>query len=152
MVEPIRRTIEVRCDPATAFAVFTERMAAWWPLDRNSVSAMSGAAARSVTIEPHVGGSVYEIAADGSRQDWATVRTFEPGRRLVLAWHVMAPPDQATEVEVRFVPSGGGTRVELEHRGWEILGAEAEVRRGHYDGGWARVFDDCFARACAAAA
>jgi hypothetical protein len=37
-----------------------------------------------------------------------------------------------TEVEVRFLPDGDGTRVELEHRGWERVGAEsAEVREAY---------------------
>lgn len=151
MVEPVRRTIEVGCDPATAFEIFTARMSAWWPLERNTVSAMSGDAARSVALEPRVGGKVYEIKADGAREDWAVVRTFEPGKRLVLAWHVMAPESEATEVEVRFVPSGDGTRVELEHRGFEILGSDAEARRDSYDGGWVHVFEERFAEACASA-
>jgi hypothetical protein len=40
---------------------------------------------------------------------------------------------------VRFVPDGDGSRVELEHRGWERLGeAAAEAREG-YDTGWDTV-------------
>jgi hypothetical protein len=35
-------------------------------------------------------------------------------------------------VEIRFLPDGDGTRVELEHRGWERVGAEAaEVREAY---------------------
>lgn len=151
MVEPIRRAIEVRCDPAAAFNIFTGKIASWWPLDRNSVSAMRGGVARSIVLEPRRGGQVYEITADGAREDWARITAFEPGRRLVLAWHVMAPEDQATQVEILFTPNGTGTRVDLVHRGWEILGAEAASRRGSYDSGWVHVFEDRFAKACAVA-
>jgi len=42
----------------------------------------------------------------------------------------------STEVEVRFVPFDGCTRVELEHRGWERLGELANTARIDYDQGW----------------
>jgi hypothetical protein len=50
-------------------------------------------------------------------------------------------------VELRFTDNGFGTRVELEHRGWEMLGERAaEVREG-YNTGWvpvlARYVDVC---------
>jgi len=51
---------------------------------------------------------------------------------FVLARKPHSRPVPPTEVEVRFVPDGEGTRVELEHRGWERVGAEAsEVREGY---------------------
>lgn len=148
MVEPIRKSIEVSCDPATAFAIFTDRIASWWPLDRHSVSAMRGGVARSIVLEPRLGGQIYEITAEGGREDWARVTAFEPGRRLGLAWHVMAPESQATQVEILFSPGGKGTRVELTHRGWESIGADAAARRGSYENGWVHVFERCFAQAC----
>jgi hypothetical protein len=35
------------------------------------------------------------------------------------------PSESLTEIEVRFVPVHGGTRVTLEHRGWERLPPDA---------------------------
>ena len=54
---------------------------------------------------------------------------------MVLEWKVnsAAPP---TEVEVRFSPDGDGTRVELEHRGWEQYPTGGADERGSYDTGW----------------
>jgi uncharacterized protein YndB with AHSA1/START domain len=80
---------------------------------------------------------VYEIATSGERSQWATVLTWEPPHRLVIAWQVN-PERLGTEVEVRFTPDGDGTRVELEHRGWERLADGAEMR-GNYDTGWDHV-------------
>ena len=40
---------------------------------------------------------------------------------------------------MRFVPEGDGTRVELEHRGWERWGDEAAETRASYDSGWDTV-------------
>lgn len=54
-----------------------------------------------------------------------------------------------TEVEVTFTAVGDGrTRVDLEHRKWELLGPElgAQERAG-YEPGWGYVFEECFARA-----
>lgn len=150
MIAPIRKTIDVTCDPETAFSIFTEKIADWWPLEANSISAMSGKPARSLTLEPRVGGQVYETTAEGKREDWARVTAFEPGRRLALAWHVMSPPDKATDVEIVFSPSDGGTRVDLTHAGWEILEDGAADSRNGYDSGWVRVFEERFAGACAA--
>ena len=35
-----------------------------------------------------------------------------------------------TEVEVRFAAEGAGTRVTIEHRGWDQVPAEQRTRRG----------------------
>ena len=37
------------------------------------------------------------------------------------------------------MPDGDGTRVELEHRGWENVVLEAPAKRGDYDTGWGYV-------------
>jgi hypothetical protein len=58
---------------------------------------------------------------------------------VTFSWHPGRDPDTAQEVEVRFEPAEGGTRVELIHRGWEVLGPEAEQLREDYEGGWERV-------------
>jgi hypothetical protein len=57
-----------------------------------------------------------------------------------------------TEVEVQFVAVGAGTRVELEHRGFEAYGDERgpEVRDS-YAGGWPAVLGRFAARAAAKA-
>jgi hypothetical protein len=43
-----------------------------------------------------------------------------------------------TEVEIRFVAEGNGTRVELEHRMLENFGPRAQEMKGIFDseGGW----------------
>lgn len=150
MVEPVKKTIEVNCSTETAFDIFTAKIADWWPLDSNSISAMSGGTAKSLIFEPEVGGQIYEITAGGDREDWARVTAFEPGRRFALAWHVMTPEDKATEVEVSFTSNGDGTRVDLVHTGWEVLEDNGQQSRDNYNGGWVNVFEVRYAQACAA--
>jgi SAM-dependent methyltransferase len=62
------------------------------------------------------------------------VRLWEPGRAVVLEWHP-APwhPEETTEVAIRFVPVGTGTRVTLEHRGFgSSLGDAPDDRVGWF--------------------
>ena len=73
MLEPIIKTIVVPCSQQMAFDIFITRVGSWWPLDKNSVSAMNGAVAKQVVIEPRLGGKVYEIAHDDTRHDWGSV-------------------------------------------------------------------------------
>jgi uncharacterized protein YndB with AHSA1/START domain len=60
-----------------------------------------------------------------------------------IATHSGYEEDAATVTfeGVRFTPNAGGTRVELEHRAWEALGARAQSTRDRYDSGWPGVLD-----------
>lgn len=148
MIEPVKKSVSVPCDPETAFDIFTAKIETWWPLDGHTVSAMNGKTAKSLILEPMKDGQLYEITADGDRENWGSVKIWEPGDRLVLAWHVMAPELQATEVELKFTKNGVETRVDLIHTGWEIMGETAHERRDGYANGWVRVFETCYADAC----
>jgi uncharacterized protein YndB with AHSA1/START domain len=125
----VRASVVVEAPPERAFAVFTEDMVSWWSPDHHILQAPLA----SMVLEPRVGGSVYDVGADGSECHWGTVLAYEPPRRLVFAWNITlqwqieTDPARASEVEVRFEPvPGNRTRVELEHRhldrhgeGWE---------------------------------
>lgn len=134
---PVLRATTVSCAPDTAFGVFTERLAAWWPLPSHSVF---GDRAGGVAFE---GGRLVERAVDGTESVWGEVITWEPPHRLVFSWHPGQPPEEASEVEVRFLADGDATRVELEHRGWERFGDSAMARRRPYvgPGAWGHVLD-----------
>jgi uncharacterized protein YndB with AHSA1/START domain len=130
-LEAIKKTITVDASVETAFETFTRRIGSWWPTGSHRVFEQGS----SVVFEERVGGRVYERAPDGSEGDWADVIAWEPPERFVLRWRVN-PNRGPTEVEVRFAPENGGTRVELEHRGWD----DAEGR-SNYDTGWDPVLD-----------
>ena len=137
MTDPIRRTIVVRCTPQRAFEVFTQEMSSWWPFDTHSIGEQR---TRGAVFEGREGGTVYELIDGDETATWATVLAWEPPTRVLLSWHVN-PQVPATQLEVRFAPEGDGTRVVLEHRGWELLGDKAEEGRGSYDEGWDFVLD-----------
>ena len=121
-----------------AFAVFTRQIGAWWPLPTHGIF---GADAGALGFED---GHLVERAVDGRTSVWGEVLAWDPPHRLVLTWHPGQDADEASEVEVRFAASeGGGTRVELEHRGWERFGPNAMLRRHGYvgPGAWGHVLD-----------
>jgi uncharacterized protein YndB with AHSA1/START domain len=143
---PLRYRFVVRCPPNRAFALWTGRAAAWWPIATHSVSGHRDAV---LVIEPGAGGRLYERTADGREFSWGTVLAWEPPGRLVCEWLV---GDIATELEVRFTDDGdGGTVVDIEHRGWEQFGEAAGDRRDHNARGWSGVIP-LFVTACAGSA
>jgi uncharacterized protein YndB with AHSA1/START domain len=126
----IRKTITVDASVETAFETFTRGIHSWWPTATHTIYEDK---VQDVVFDEQEGGRVFERSTGGEESDWADVIAWEPPRRLVLRWRVN-PERGPTEVEVRFEPEGDGTRVELEHRGWDEV-ADAEGRAG-YNTGW----------------
>jgi uncharacterized protein YndB with AHSA1/START domain len=136
-VPPIVKTVTVRAAPERAFALFSERLARWWPLAR----VHTGPDPVDCAIEPRVGGRVFERAADGRETPWGTVLAYDPPHRLAFSWIVELSAEQEQLVEIRFTAEDRGTRVELTH---SELGDAAASLRERYDRGWGRVFKRSF--------
>lgn len=133
MTEPIQIAFDVDCPVARAFEVWTTRISSWWPRS-HTVSAEAGA---DVVLERRVGGRIYERTLAGVEHDWGEVTAFEPPRRLSYLWHLRRDPANATEVAIRFSSiDERTTRVEIEHRGWDRLGADAEAWRDRNHAAW----------------
>lgn len=134
-IAPVIRTVTVTVPPTKAFAVFTERIGQWWPLEIHGVFHEE---AEGVVFEPHVGGHVFELSSSGESASWAEVMEYDPPRRLVLAWRPNRDRPAPTTIEVTFTPVDEGTKVELVHTGWERLGvrAVAQEARDSYNSGW----------------
>jgi uncharacterized protein YndB with AHSA1/START domain len=142
-VEPITRTVTVQGSDAHAFRVFTEQIGRWWPLETHSIAVDQGLEQRAVTLrlQARQGGRIEEVLDDGSTRGWGGVDVWEPPSRVVFWWKPNDLPTPPTEVEVRFTIEGERTRVDLEHRGWDLLGQVAEEIRPLYasEGGWTMV-------------
>ena len=136
MIEPIRLSFEVGCPPDRAFRVWTEQIDRWWPADHT----VTGGDDLLVVLEPRTGRRIFERTSGGIEHDWGEVTIWEPPRRLGYLWHLRRDRADATQVEIRFEPAAAGrTRVDIEHRGWEVLGAEGESWRDRNRGGWATL-------------
>jgi len=112
-------------------------MGAWWPRGKTP----GGNPHAALVIEPRENGRWFERDADGHETQWGKVLAWEPPRRLLLGWQLdhnfRFDADLLMEVEILFEElAGGGTRVSLEHRNLERLGAEAEAFAGKVRSGW----------------
>ena len=134
----VRKSIVVASPPEVAFRVFTEGIADWWPTATHSVGHER---VETVVFESGPGGRIYERLDDGTEHEWGRVTEWDPPRQLAYTWYPGREPETGQVVEVRFEPDEGGTRLELEQRGWEALGEDAERTRANYDSerGWDRV-------------
>ena len=132
-IAPVVKSVHVGCSVERAFEVFTREIGSWWPLDQHS---LHPGEVREVTWEEREGGEVYETSTSGETAHWATVLAWDPPAGFRIAWRVDPDAMAPTEVEVRFTAAESGTRVVLEHRHWERLGADAAETRSNYDGGW----------------
>ena len=136
MIEPLRLSFVVECRPEHAFATWTVRTSSWWPV-AHTVTAAPGL---QVVFEGRPGGRIFERTPAGVEVDWGEVTVWEPPHRLGYLWHIATDRSDATEVEIRFLDQGDATtRVEIEHRGWERLGARGPRWREQNMGGWTGV-------------
>jgi len=139
-IAPVRKTVLVEASPSQAFEVFTAGINRWWPRSHG----IGTTPLTDSVIEPFVGGRWYTRHEDGSDVVIGHVLVWQPAERLVVSWEVSAEwkpdprPAVSSEVEVRFsAEAGGHTRVDLEHRNFERMGATAgEKMRKGVDGGW----------------
>ena len=164
-MEAIRKTVLVDFAPAEAFELFTTRVSSWWPTGTHSYAhekvtgvvfgvAVAAVASRWMSsllfgIQPFdpvtygvvilmvaaVGGLLFEVTDEGTAE-WARITAWEPPHRLALEW--LIGKVSGTEIEVRFSPEGPGSRVELEHRGWERVPDATDEYQG-YSQGWDAV-------------
>jgi uncharacterized protein YndB with AHSA1/START domain len=145
-MEPLRQSFDVDCPAEHAFEVWTARISLWWPRDHT----VSGAAAVDIVLEPRVGGRIFERTDGGVEHEWGEVTIWEPPRRLGYLWHLNADRGDATEVEITFTGNPDATtRVDIEHRGWERLGARGPGRRDANRAGWRGLLPH-YVAACAA--
>jgi hypothetical protein len=68
------------------------------------------------------------------------ILAWEPGERLLILYRDGGHQLDGTEIEVRFEPIDGGTRVTLEHRGWDTIAPDiAAGARATKRWGWTNI-------------
>jgi uncharacterized protein YndB with AHSA1/START domain len=147
----VRRTIVVNAAQDRCFDTFID-MTAWWPLATHTIGE---APARASIVQTRADGRWYDIDKNGDEHEIGRVLAYEPPDRIVLAWEISCAwqhdVSSRTEIEIRFIPeTPERTRVELEHRGFEVFGERAAEQHDVYDadGAWTSVMD-CYAAVAA---
>jgi hypothetical protein len=126
-----RATTLVAVAPEHAFELFTEQVDAWWK--RGPRYRFRAGRDGTMRFEPGVGGRLVEVYDEsaGDVYEVGRVRIWKPPERLVFDWRGNTfAPGERTEVEVWFEPVPGGTRVTIEHRGWDALPEDHPTRHG----------------------
>jgi uncharacterized protein YndB with AHSA1/START domain len=126
--------LRIAAPPARVFEAFTQEIAAWWR--PNSLFAFTP---RSPGVMAFEGGEgdrrLVERLASGKVFEVGKVRVWSPGEKLVIGWRQATfTPDMDTEVEVRFEAVEDGTRVTVEHRGWDSVPQPHVARHTFPDG------------------
>jgi uncharacterized protein YndB with AHSA1/START domain len=140
----VRKAVTVPLSQEAAFRLFTDGIGTWWPGVTHSVAQ---SAVVQVVMEGGVGGRILERTPDGS-EIWGTVTAWDPPVSFSTTWHPGYVAALAPRLSIRFVAEGPNTtRVELDHRGWEVHGAAAADRVTGYDTGWDTVLGKFVERA-----
>jgi hypothetical protein len=126
--ESARVVTYVEVSPLDAFEVFTDEVDVWW---RRGPRFRSGGPDSELSFENEGGERrLIERGREGVFEI-GRVQVWEPGKRLLLEYRLRNfAQGERTEVEVLFEEQGKGTRVVLEHRGWEALRADHPARHG----------------------
>ncbi len=143
MAEPLIVEFDVRARVEHAFAMWTDRVALWWP----STHTVSGGP-EAIVFEPRPGGRIFERAPGGAEHLWGEVLDWEPPTRLRYRWHLFFDPSEATEVEVTFTPLDDRVGVRIVQSGWERLGEAGPPRRTRTRQAWGAI-TPLYAQACA---
>jgi hypothetical protein len=105
----IEKSAFLRCAPARAFVLFTERASEWWPEElRHTDDPRS-------EIVMLAEGRFYERATTGREVELGRVTVWEPPARLILDFYPGTDAAHPTEVVVQFAATDGGTRVVVAH-------------------------------------
>jgi uncharacterized protein YndB with AHSA1/START domain len=124
--DEVRTSIRLPVAPERGFEAFVD-LNSWWPREYT----WSGEALERIELEARQGGACVEWGLDGFRCDWGRVIAWEPPERLAFRWQIsprrepVPDPAEASEVEVSFEPTDGGTEVTLVHRGFDRHGEGA---------------------------
>lgn len=139
----VRKSVRVRCDVATAFRIWTEQIDLWWPKGHSR----SGDPNTTVLLEPRRGGRLYERTSDGVEHAWGEIIAWSPPDYFAYTWYLGSGPTQPTRVDIHFVATPEGARVDVVHRGPDLIGALWSQNAARYDAAWVAVLPH-YAAAC----
>ena len=112
-ITDVRREVTVAGTPERAFDLFTNHMAEWWPAEHH----LAGSPVVAMTVEPRVGGRIYDSCEDGSDSVWGQVTEWDPPAGFTFAWMITGTwqletdVEKASRVSVTFAAEGDRTRV-----------------------------------------
>lgn len=122
-------SLRVSAAPMQAFDVFTQEIGAWWR--PNKLFQITPEGDGQLAFEIGENGRLVATLADGEVYEIGRITIWRPGERLAFSWRPASfAPHQVTHVDVRFEATGEGTRITVEHRGWDAIPQDHAARHG----------------------
>jgi uncharacterized protein YndB with AHSA1/START domain len=129
MTSRVLVALRIEAPPARVFEAFTAEIGQWWR--PNALFAPSRRRPGRLAMQPGVGGRFTETHDDGEVIEIGRILVWEPPERLVFTWRpVSFGPGHETEVHVGFEAVAEGSRVVVEHLGWDAIPPEHAARHG----------------------
>ncbi len=121
--------LRVAAPAARTFSAFTREIGEWWR--PNGLFRFTDRVGGRLAFEPDPPERLVEIGTNGERFEIGPVTVWDPPHRLVFGWRQAGfPAGQFTEVSVRFDTVENGTRVTVEHFGWDAIDQDHAARHG----------------------
>jgi uncharacterized protein YndB with AHSA1/START domain len=121
--------LRVAAPAARTFTAFTDEISEWWC--PNGLFQFTDRAGGYLAFEPDPPERLVEIGIDGERFEIGPVTVWDPPHLLAFGWRQAGfPVGQSTEVVVRFDEVQEGTRVTIEHFGWDAIPREHAALHG----------------------
>lgn len=131
-IAPVTASARLDCPVDEAFRRFTQDIGLWWPL----AYTFAGDQLDTVEVRPGPDGQWLERDRAGRETSWGAVLEWDPPHAFAAEFAISPgrapePPGRRSEVSLRFAPDGVGSRIDLEHRGFERHGdGGAAMREG----------------------
>ncbi len=135
--DAIEYSIEVRVDRARAFHIWTGHIDLWWPKPGHT---RSGGIETTISMEPEVGGRLFERTPDGREFQWGEVQIWEPPERIVHTWLMGTDEKHPTIVDVTFTAGGSeATNIVVRQQAGRMAKPAWRLRCGGFKRAWADV-------------
>ncbi len=121
--------VTVPAEPVRTFELFTQDIGLWWGKGR--AFEFNPGRGGSLRFEPGPDGRLVETYPGGEVYEVGRVTVWEPGERLAFEWRLPNfRAGEITHVEVTFRAVTAGTRVTVEHGGWNTVPPDHPARHG----------------------
>lgn len=135
MTEPLKKSIEIKCDIAHAFETFVGQIDLWWPVGHRKFDQST------LSLEPKLGGQFIERSVDGQMMKMGEVVLYEAPNHIQYTWFPGAVK-LPTLVDIKFSQQGEYSLVEVTHSEAEsALGDMWPQRVSIFNRSWDVILD-----------
>jgi len=130
--------LKINAPVDTVWTSLVDQIGEWWPKDF-----YVGSAPKRISIEPRVGGLVYEDWGDGQGVVWGQILTLESGRRIQWVGDMTAEYGGPARSITTYTLSADGEKTSLTFRDTPY-GALSETALADMTEGWTYLMERCF--------